>query len=99
MSDGLSSLSPEARTLLEDLPPSSKLVYLVLLNRGETTQQQLADATLLSPRTTRHAVAELEDAGLVGSRPSYMDARQSLYSPMDDPGGDGSPDRSLPLLE
>lgn len=99
MTDGLPSLSAETRAVLDDLPPSSKLVYLVLLNRGETNQQQLADATLLSPRTTRHAIGELEDAGLVGSRPSYMDARQNLYSPVDEPDEDGPGDRSLSLPE
>lgn len=80
MSPGLSELPDPQRAALADLPPSAKLVALALTQRGRMTQQQLAEETLLSPRTTRHALTELEDADVVTSRVSFMDARQSLYS-------------------
>lgn len=80
MSPGLSELPDPQRAALADLPPSAKLVALALTERGRMTQQQLAEETLLSARTTRHALTELEDAEIVTSRVSFMDARQSLYS-------------------
>lgn len=80
MSPGLSDLPDPQRATLDDLPPSAKLVALALLTRGRMTQQQLAEETLLSPRTTRHALTKLEDADVVTSRVSFIDARQSLYS-------------------
>jgi DNA-binding MarR family transcriptional regulator len=80
MSPGLSELPDTERAVLADLAPSAKLVALVLAERGRMTQQQLAEETLLSVRTTRHALTELEDAGIVTSRVSFMDARQRLYS-------------------
>lgn len=80
MSSGLSELPDSERTVLADMAPSAKLVALVLAEHSRMTQQQLADETLLSARTTRHALTELEDAGIVSSRVSFMDARQRLYS-------------------
>jgi transcription initiation factor IIE alpha subunit len=80
MSPGLSELPDPQRAVLADLPPSAKLVALALTERGRMTQQQLAEETLLSARTTRHALTELEDAEIVTSRVSFMDARQSLYA-------------------
>jgi hypothetical protein len=80
MSPGLSDLPDSQRAVLDDLPPSAKLVALALAQRGRMTQQQLAAETLLSTRTTRHALTELQDADIVTSRVSFMDARQSLYS-------------------
>lgn len=80
MSPGLSELPDTQRAVLADQAPSAKLVALVLAERGRMTQQQLVDETLLSGRTTRHALTELEDAGIVTSRVSFMDARQHLYS-------------------
>lgn len=65
---------------LEDRPPSAKLVTKVLVHEGQLTQSQLAEQTLLSKRTVRYALTELEGAGVVTSEVSFMDARQSLYS-------------------
>jgi DNA-binding MarR family transcriptional regulator len=90
MSPGLSELPDSERAVLADLAPSAKLVALVLAEDGRMTQQQLAEETLLSVRTARHALAELEDAGIVTSRVSFMDARQRLYSV----AGDGARDRT-----
>jgi len=68
----------EAR--LRELPPSAKLVYKVLEYDGSLTQGQLADETLLPPRTVRYATGRLEEAGVVDSRFSFTDARKRLYS-------------------
>ncbi|WP_018257040.1 MarR family transcriptional regulator [Halomicrobium katesii] len=65
---------------LADSPPSAKLVTKVLAHEGQLTQSQLAEETMLSKRTTRYALSELEEADVVTSEVSFMDARQSLYS-------------------
>ena len=69
---------PRYDQLLE-LPPSAKLVYLVLEHEGPLTQQQLCDRTLLSGRTARSAVTELEEAALVTEEVYLPDARKKLY--------------------
>jgi DNA-binding MarR family transcriptional regulator len=63
-----------------DLPPSAKLVAKVLEYNGSLTQSQLAEETLLPPRTVRYALTRLEDAGVVGSRFSFSDARKRIYT-------------------
>jgi DNA-binding MarR family transcriptional regulator len=65
---------------LVDLPPSAKLVAKTLEYEGESTQAALTESTLLPARTVRNALSELEAAGLVTSRISFMDARQRFYS-------------------
>lgn len=71
------------REVLSDCPPSAKLVYKVLEHDGELTQQQLAEATMLSPRTVRHALSDLEEEGLIDQRIYLADARQKIYSLQD----------------
>lgn len=70
----------DAPDRIEEFPPSCKLVWLVLANAGELTQQDLVEETMLAPRTTRWALERLEDARVVESRPSTEDARQDYYS-------------------
>ena len=65
---------------VRDLPPSAKLVAKVLEYNDTLTQSQLADETLLPPRTVRYALNRLEDAGVVDSRFSFADARKRIYS-------------------
>lgn len=65
---------------VRDLPPSAKLVAKVLDYNDTLTQSQLAEETLLPPRTVRYALSRLEDAGVVESRFSFSDARKRLYS-------------------
>lgn len=65
---------------VSDLPPSAKLIAKVLEYNGTLTQSGLAKRSLLSPRTTRHGIQKLEDAGIVESEISLADARQKLYS-------------------
>jgi len=70
----------EATDALLDLSPSAKLVAKALEYEGESTQADLAESTLLPPRTVRYAIDQLEEADLVGSRISLVDARQRIYS-------------------
>jgi DNA-binding MarR family transcriptional regulator len=95
MSPGLSELPDTERAVLADLAPSAKLVALVLVEHGRMTQQQLAEETLLSVRTTRHALTELEGADIVTSRVSFMDARQRLYSVAGDVAADRTEELAL----
>ncbi len=63
-----------------DLPPSAKLVAKVLEYEDRLTQSQLADETMLPPRTVRYALTRLEEVGVVDSRFSFTDARKRVYA-------------------
>lgn len=65
---------------LRSLPPSAKLVAKVLEYQGTLTQSQLAEETLLPPRTVRYALNRLDEEGIVQSRFSFTDARKRMYS-------------------
>lgn len=65
---------------VREMPPSAKLVAKVLDYNDTLTQSQLAEETLLPPRTVRYALSRLEDAGVVESRFSFTDARKRLYT-------------------
>lgn len=80
MANQFSLLNQAALTKLQDLPPSAKLVAKTLEYEGDSTQAQLAESTLLPIRTVRYALTQLEEKGLVTSRISFKDARQSIYS-------------------
>ena len=71
---------PAPEESIRDLPPSAKLVFKVLEYNDTLTQSQLANETLLPPRTVRYALTRLTDAGIVESRFSFTDARKRLYS-------------------
>jgi len=64
---------------VRELPPSAKLVAKELDRHDTLTQTELADETLLSPRTVRQAVSRLESVGAIESRVSFRDARKQLY--------------------
>ncbi|GGJ09290.1 ArsR family transcriptional regulator [Halobellus salinus] len=70
---------PEFRDRLRELPPSAKLVAKVLEGDAPLSQGQLAEESLLPDRTVRYALNRLEEAGLVGSRYSFQDARKRVY--------------------
>lgn len=72
--------SPDRWAPVRELPPSAKLVAKVLEYNDTLTQSQLAEETLLPPRTVRYALNRLEDAGVVDSRFSFSDARKRLYT-------------------
>jgi DNA-binding MarR family transcriptional regulator len=63
-----------------ELPPSAKLVAKTLEYNDALTQSELADETLLPPRTVRYALNRLEEVGVVDSRFSFADARKRIYS-------------------
>jgi DNA-binding MarR family transcriptional regulator len=65
---------------VQEMPPSAKLVAKVLDYNDTLTQSQLAEETLLPPRTVRYALTRLEDAEVVDSRCSFTDARKRLYT-------------------
>ncbi len=78
----MSAGNPEATggwDVVGDLPPSAKLVATVLEEKGELTQSEIAEETMLPPRTVRYALSRLEDAEVVASRFSFADARKRLY--------------------
>jgi len=64
---------------VRDMPPSAKLVAKVLDYNETLSQSELAEETLLPPRTVRYALSRLEDADVVESRFSFADARKRLY--------------------
>lgn len=74
------SAAPTHQDALRGLPPSAKLVYKVLEYNDTLTQSQIADETLLPPRTVRYALTRLQDAEVVDARFSFTDARKRLYS-------------------
>ncbi len=65
---------------IRDLPPSAKLVAKALEYNERLTQSQLAEETLLPPRTVRYALSRLEDHDAVDSRFSFTDARKRVYT-------------------
>ncbi|OLZ40399.1 hypothetical protein A6E15_05100 [Natrinema saccharevitans] len=70
---------PGTDVSLDDLPPSSKLVYKVLEYEEPLTQEGIATESRLCPRTVRYALGKLEERELVDSRVCLEDARQSTY--------------------
>ena len=82
-SEPVAAASPTAdahREALRELPPSAKLVAKVLEYNGTLTQSELAEETLLPPRTVRYAISRLDEEGIVESRFSFSDARKRIYS-------------------
>lgn len=78
--DSIREGDPETRyERLVEMPVSAKLVFKVLDEEGPLTQQQVINRTMLPPRTTRYAVAELKDAALIEEELYIPDARQTLY--------------------
>jgi DNA-binding MarR family transcriptional regulator len=80
MTDGTSGTATTLPPEVRDMPPSAKLVAKTLAYEGELTQAELTEQTLLPGRTVRHALTLLEEAGVVTSRISFIDARQQIYT-------------------
>ena len=76
-------MSADRREAVADLPPSAKLVFVVLENHERLTQAALAEETLLPQRTVRYALEELRDVGVLREELNIMDARQRFYSLVD----------------
>lgn len=65
---------------VRELPPSAKLVAKILEYNDSLTQSELAEETLLPPRTVRYALNRLEEVDVVDSRFSFADARKRIYT-------------------
>lgn len=65
--------------LVQDLPPSAKLVWKVLEYNGGLTQKQIVENSRLSQRTVRDALDRLQEADVVEKDIYIPDARQNLY--------------------
>ena len=76
----LESPAADGWDAVRDLPPSAKLVAKTLEYNDALTQSQLAEETLLPPRTVRYALNRLEDVDVVSSRFSFADARKRIYT-------------------
>ncbi len=74
------STDATTREAIREMPPSAKLVAKVLEYNDTLTQGEIAEETLLPPRTVRYAVSRLEDADVLESRFSFADARKRVYS-------------------
>lgn len=73
---------------MADLPPSAKLVHLVLQENDRMTQTEVTEETQLAGRTVRDALGRLESAGLVTEEICLKDARKRIYT------ADGGPTRN-----
>ena len=82
-------MSETADQQLADLPPSAKLVFVVLAHEGTLTQQRLIEETRLSARTVRYALGRLKDINAVSEQRSLMDARQTQYTTRHSPSSAG----------
>jgi len=71
--------STELRDAIQDLPPSAKLVSLVLEHEGTLSQQEIAAESLLPERTVRLGLEQLQSAEAIEARTSLQDARKRLY--------------------
>lgn len=76
-----SETATDRRERLLDLPPSAKLVFKILELEAGLTQQDIAERTRLSTRTTRHALAMLKEDELVEEEVYIPDARKRVYTP------------------
>ena len=65
---------------LTDLPPSAKLVFVVLEHEGTLTQKRLVEETRLSARTVRYALKRLMEINAIEKQMSFKDARQRQYT-------------------
>ena len=70
----------ELRDAIQDLPPSAKLVALVLEYEGTLSQQEIAAESLLPERTVRLGLEQLQQVDVAEARTSLQDARRRLYS-------------------
>lgn len=80
---------------LKDLPPSSKFIYKTLTDNGPMTLKALTEETLLSSRTARYGLDQLEEADYLDSSPSLHDGRQTCYKLTGPSAGD---DDDSPVL-
>jgi predicted transcriptional regulator len=69
------------KTVIADLPPSSKLIYYVLKNNGAMTRRQITDESRLSYQTARYGLEQLENSNVVTKEePDISEQSQKVYS-------------------
>ena len=66
--------------IMEKLPPSAKLVLKILLEKKIIRFKDLQEQTKLPTRTLRYALRILREKGLIKTLPCLDDARERLYS-------------------
>ena len=66
-------------SLVQDLPPSAKLVLKVLEYNGGLTQKEIVEKSRLSQRTVRDALDRLQEHDVVEKDIYIPDARQNIY--------------------
>lgn len=77
MSDGVTLA--DAPEEVQDLAPSCKLVWLLLVREGPMTHAELVESTALASRTARWARDRLAEHDIIASTPSTRDARKEVY--------------------
>ena len=78
--DAQAESSIELRDAIQDLPPSAKLVAIILEHEGTLSQQEIAAESLLPERTVRLGLEQLQKVDVVEARTSLQDARKRLYT-------------------
>ncbi len=69
----------EPPNALLELPPSAKLVYTILGEKGALTQQEIVSESYLPVRTVRNALTRLEGIELITESVGACDARKRYY--------------------
>lgn len=67
------------RTVLQDEPPSAKLVAIVLREEGPLTRAELVDATRLPKATVKTGIKRLDEQGVLERPPNFDDLRKTNY--------------------
>ncbi|KCZ71019.1 hypothetical protein ANME2D_03048 [Candidatus Methanoperedens nitroreducens] len=65
--------------MIENLPPSAKLVFKILEKGRLLTQKDITRESYLPPRTVRYALDRLRKKNMLEEYFYFKDARQSLY--------------------
>lgn len=70
---------------IQEIPPSAKYVLKVLEAEGPLSVKEIAEKTLLSPRTVRYSLTLLVKRGLVKKLVNLRDTRQTYYEAVTSP--------------
>jgi len=70
----------ESDDILDDLPPSAKLVLKVIEHEGEMDKKEISEKARLPDSTTQYALKKLVENGVVGVKVGDGDGRRLVYS-------------------
>lgn len=73
------SLAGAPACVREEVPPSSKLVWMYLVADGPSTLDDIVDGTQLTRRTTRNAITRLEKYDVISKRPADEEGGRRYY--------------------